>query len=52
MENMRIKMEQEPDNPNRLRLVLNGVNILDWFKEKAQEVRQRVMPKRGRGMKM
>jgi hypothetical protein len=52
VENMRLKMEQEPDNPNRLRLVLNGVNLLDWFREKAQEVRQRVVPKRSGGMRM
>jgi DNA-binding transcriptional MerR regulator len=52
VENMRLKMEQEPDNPNRLRLVLNGVNILDWFREKAREVKQRVMPKRSGGMKI
>jgi hypothetical protein len=52
VENMRLKMEQEPDNPNRLRLMLNGVNILDWFREKAREVKQRVMPKRSGGMKV
>jgi hypothetical protein len=52
METMRLKMEQEPDNPNRLRLVLNGVNILEWFREKAREMKQKVMPKRGGGMKI
>jgi hypothetical protein len=46
VENMRLKVEQEPDNPSKLRLVLNGVNILDWFRQKAQEVRQRVRPKK------
>jgi hypothetical protein len=48
-------VEQEPDDPSRLQMVLNGVNILDWFREKAREVRevrQRVMPKRGVGMGM
>jgi hypothetical protein len=46
VENMRLKMEQESDNPNRLRLVLNGMNIQEWFREKAREVKQRVVPKR------
>jgi hypothetical protein len=51
-EGVKLKVEQEPDNPSKLRLILNGVNILDWFREKAREVRQRVMPKRGVGMGM
>jgi hypothetical protein len=49
---VKLKVEQESGNPSKLRLMLNGVNILDWFREKAQEIRQRVMPKRSRGMKM
>jgi hypothetical protein len=49
---VKLKMEQEPGNPSKLRLVLNGVNILDWFKEKAREVKQRVIPKRSGGMKI
>jgi hypothetical protein len=51
-EGVKLKMEQDPDNPSKLRLVLNGVNILEWFREKAQEVKQRVMPKRRGGMKI
>jgi hypothetical protein len=47
-EGVKLKVEQEPNNPSKLRLVLNGVNILDWFREKAQEVRLKVMPKRSR----
>jgi hypothetical protein len=46
-----------PANPNRLRLTLNGQNILDWFREqfeKLQQVvrpymRQPVQPKQSRG---
>jgi hypothetical protein len=33
-------MEKEPDNPDKLRLNLNGVNILDWFREQYQRVKQ------------
>jgi len=28
---VKIRIEKEPDNPNKLRLNLNGVGILDWF---------------------
>jgi hypothetical protein len=52
VENMRLKMEQEPENPSKLRLVLNGMNIFDWFRKKAQELRQKVILKRGGGMKI
>jgi hypothetical protein len=51
-EGVRLKVEQEPNNPSKLRQAFNGVNILDWFREKAQKVRQRVVPKRRGGMKM
>jgi hypothetical protein len=51
-EGVRLKVEQEPNNPNRLRLVLNGMNILEWFREKAREMKQRVIPKRRGGMKI
>ncbi|KAA6330128.1 Plasmid recombination enzyme [termite gut metagenome] len=35
-EDVRLKIEKEPDNPNKLRLNLNGMNILEWFKQKYQ----------------
>lgn len=41
---LRLKMEKEPGNPEKLRLNLNGENILDWFKQKYQEVKQVVRP--------
>ncbi|KAA6332807.1 Plasmid recombination enzyme [termite gut metagenome] len=40
-EDVRLKIEKEPDNPNKLRLNLNGMNILDWFREKYQGVQQK-----------
>jgi hypothetical protein len=40
-ENINLKIEKEVDNPNKLRLSLNGMNILDWFKQKYQEVQQK-----------
>ena len=39
-EDVRLKMEKEPDNPDKLRLNLNGVNIVDWFREQYQRVKQ------------
>ncbi|KAA6311523.1 Plasmid recombination enzyme [termite gut metagenome] len=35
-EDVRLKIEKEPDNPNKLQLNLNGMNILEWFRQKYQ----------------
>lgn len=51
---VKLKVEKEPDNPDKLRLNLNGQNILDWFKQKYQETKQIIRPniqKKG-GMRM
>jgi hypothetical protein len=40
-EDVRLKIEKEPDNPNKLRLNLNGMTILEWFKVKYQEVQKK-----------
>lgn len=39
-ENVKLKMEKEPDNSDKLRLNLNGMNILDWFREQYQRMKQ------------
>jgi hypothetical protein len=39
-EDVKLKMEKEPDNPDKLRLNINGVNIIDWFREQYQQVKQ------------
>jgi hypothetical protein len=44
--NINLKIEKEQDNPNRLRLTLNGMNILDWFRGKYQEIHRKVVPLR------
>jgi hypothetical protein len=41
-EDVRLKIEKEPDNPNKLRLNLNGMNILDWFRQKYQEFQKSI----------
>jgi hypothetical protein len=38
----KVKIEHEPDNPNKLRLTINGTNIIDWFKLKYKELQQKV----------
>jgi Plasmid recombination enzyme. len=52
---IRLKVEKEPDNPDRLRLNLNGTDILDWFREKFQELKQSVRtiqkPEKGKGIR-
>jgi uncharacterized protein HemY len=42
VEGAQVKIEKEPDNPNKLRLVINGMNVLDWFRQKYKEVQQRI----------
>jgi hypothetical protein len=39
-EDVKLKIEKEPDNPNKSRLNLNGMNILEWFREKYLEVQK------------
>lgn len=53
-EDVKLKMEKELDNPDKLRLNLNGMNILDWFRQKYREVQEKVKHKVGknRGIRM
>ncbi|KAA6318263.1 Plasmid recombination enzyme [termite gut metagenome] len=37
----KVKIEKEPDNLNKLRLAINGMNVVDWFRQKYKEVQQR-----------
>ncbi|MDR1679022.1 MAG: plasmid recombination protein [Prevotellaceae bacterium] len=37
---LKIEKEQELDNPNRLKLSLNGRDILVWFRERYREIRE------------
>jgi hypothetical protein len=38
-EYVKLKIDNEPDNLNKLRLNLNGMNILEWFRQRFQEVK-------------
>jgi hypothetical protein len=53
-EDVKLKIETEQDNPNKLRLSLDGVNILEWFRQKYQEVKFRKKPEisKNKGIKM
>jgi hypothetical protein len=39
--NAKLKIENEPDNPNKLRLNINEMNILEWFRQKYREVQRK-----------
>jgi DNA primase len=39
-ENIKLQIEKEQENPNKLRLNLNGMNILDWFRQKFNGLQQ------------
>lgn len=41
---VKLKIDKEPENPDRLQLNLNGSNILQWFKQKYQQKAQTVKP--------
>lgn len=51
---VKVKIEKESDNPNKLMLTLNGTNILDWFKLKYKELLEKVQPNRNKskGLKL
>jgi hypothetical protein len=57
-EDVKLKIEKEPDNPNKLRLNLNGMDILEWFEQRFKAVQQKFgidkKPKvnRNKGIKM
>jgi hypothetical protein len=38
----KVKIEKEPNNPGKLRLNLNGMNILEWFRQKYQEFQKAI----------
>jgi len=44
---IQLKIEKEPDSPEKLRLNLNGENIKDWFNRKHQELQKTITPKLG-----
>ena len=39
-----LKVAKDPDSPGKLFLSLNEQNILDWFRQKYQEIKQTVRP--------
>ena len=42
---MRLKIEKEPDNPEKLRLNLNGESITNWFNRIFQEFQKTIASK-------
>lgn len=51
---VKLKIEKETENPNKLKLTLNGVDILEWFKLKYKELQESIKPSENkrRGFKM
>lgn len=51
---IKLKIEKEPDNPNKLKLTLNGTNILEWFKLKYKELQEKLKltQNKNRGFRM
>jgi hypothetical protein len=44
VQDARLQLFRERDNPDKFRLSLNGQNIIDWFKRKYQELKQPARP--------
>jgi hypothetical protein len=40
----KLQLFREQGNPDKFRLSLNGQNIIDWFKQKYQELKQVIRP--------
>ena len=54
---VKLKIEKELDDPKKLRLNLNGMDILEWFKEKYQKFQQKTevnakQPQRNKGFSL
>lgn len=41
---IKLKIEKEANNPNKLKLTLNGTNILEWFRIKYKELQESIKP--------
>jgi hypothetical protein len=44
VQDAKLQLFKEQGNPDKFRLSLNGQNILSWFKQKYQEVKQTIRP--------
>ena len=44
VQDAKLQLFREHNNPDKFRLSLNGQNILDWFKQKCQEIKQSIRP--------
>jgi hypothetical protein len=44
VQDARLQLFREQDDPDKFRLSLNGQNIIDWFKLKYQELKQPARP--------
>lgn len=53
VQDTKLQLFKESKDSNRLQLTINGKNILDWFKQKSQElkqfVRQQIKPIENKG---
>jgi len=51
----KLQLFKDRDNPEKLKLSINGKNILDWFRQKLQELKQSVRtiqkPEKGKGIR-
>lgn len=51
----KLQLFKDRDNPDKLKLSINGKNILDWFRQKFQELSQSVRitqkPEKGKGIR-
>jgi hypothetical protein len=43
-EDAKLQLFKERENPDKFHLSINGQNILDWFRQKYQEVKQTIRP--------
>jgi hypothetical protein len=59
VQDAKLQLFKESDNSDKLKLSINGQNIIDWFKEQFGKLRQTIKPhikpvqpeqKKGRGM--
>lgn len=55
VQDIKLQLLKDKDNPNKLELFINSKNIIDWFKQKYQELKQSVRtiqkPEKNKGVR-
>lgn len=52
VQDAKLQLFKDRDNPDKLKLSINGKNIIDWFRDKFKEIQKLTLPKINKGIKL